>query len=426
VAYFITHPDVVIDPVVPITQWPLSENGRLRMTKSLALPWTSNLTHILSSTEQKAIDGAEILSDALNIPHDIIPQLGENDRSATGFLPPTEFWDVVKDFFAHPDQSIRGWETAAHAQQRVLGAVRSTGKKLSATTPIALWYGPVQHFGQLGKPQRWVNVLGNLANPEQIEAATFSINSGEQRPLALGGDLHRLAQAGDFNAELSWDEVEPGENTLTITVVSAAGNTTTASVQIVDGLWHLEETGVRTAEPYYDRVLSMGDETWTNYQTTMRLTIHGFTPSTPGPPTYNVTHFGVAMRWRGHHTDGLQPSRKWFPLGAQGEFLLKDNLEDCQWRILFDGAKDKPHKYADGRNTLVIGKPICIKTQVATLPDGCSRYRFKQWTDGQPEPTAWDVEGFEADDYLSGALCIVPHNSDVTIHQVCIEPLAVV
>jgi hypothetical protein len=280
--------------------------------------------------------------------------------------------------------------------------------------PIALWYGPVQHFGQLGKPQRWINVLGNLSDPEQVEAATFSINGGEQRPLALGGDLHRLAQAGDFNAELSWNEVEPGENTLTITVVTAAGNATTALVQlviekdqtwplpyhldfskvknlqdvvqIVDGLWHLEETGVRTAEPYYDRVLSMGDETWTNYQTTMRLTIHGFTPSTSGPPTYNVTHFGVAMRWRGHHSDGLQPSRKWFPLGAQGEFLLKDNLEDCQWRILFDGTKDKPHKYADGRNTLVIGKPICIKTQVATLPEGCSRYRFKQWTDGQPEP----------------------------------------
>jgi broad specificity phosphatase PhoE len=142
-AYFITHPDVVIDPAVPITQWPLSENGRLRMRKALALPWTSNLTHILSSTEQKAIDGTEILSDALNIPHDIIPELGENDRSATGFLPPIEFWDVVKEFFAHPDQSIRGWETATHAQQRVLGAVRSAGKKLGATTPIAF----VSHGG---------------------------------------------------------------------------------------------------------------------------------------------------------------------------------------------------------------------------------------------------------------------------------------
>jgi len=65
------------------------------------------------------------------------------------------------------------------------------------------------------------------------------------------------------------------------------------------------------------------------------------------------------------------------------------------------------------------------KTQVTTLPDGRTRYRFKQlYERQQEEPSGSDVEGLEANDYPSGALCLVPHNSDVTIHKVDVQPLA--
>ena len=57
------------------------------------------------------------------------------------------------------------------------------------------------------------------------------------------------------------------------------------------------------------------------------------------------------------------------------------------------------------------------------MPDGQSRYRFKQWFLDEEEPIVWDVEGSEAGDYRSGALCLVPHNSDVTIHTVRVTPL---
>ena len=39
-------------------------------------------------------------------------------------------------------------------------------------------------------------------------------------------------------------------------------------------------------------------------------------------------------------------------------------------------------------------------------------------------PADWDVQVFERDDYPSGALCLVPHNTDVTIHRVRVTPLA--
>jgi broad specificity phosphatase PhoE len=44
----------------------------------------------------------------------------ENDRSSTGFLPPDEFEAVADQFFADPDASVRGWETAAAAQSRIV------------------------------------------------------------------------------------------------------------------------------------------------------------------------------------------------------------------------------------------------------------------------------------------------------------------
>jgi hypothetical protein len=43
----------------------------------------------------------------------------ENDRSATGFLPPAEFEHVANAFFAQPEASIRGWERAIDAQTRI-------------------------------------------------------------------------------------------------------------------------------------------------------------------------------------------------------------------------------------------------------------------------------------------------------------------
>jgi broad specificity phosphatase PhoE len=122
-AYFVTHPDVVIDPNVPVPRWPLSERGRSRMRSLLEKPWVSDLRHVFSSGEQKALDGAEILAGSLRIPHTILPELGENDRSTTGFLPPAEFWEIVEEFFAHPERSVRGWERACDAQARIVAAL---------------------------------------------------------------------------------------------------------------------------------------------------------------------------------------------------------------------------------------------------------------------------------------------------------------
>jgi broad specificity phosphatase PhoE len=122
--FFITHPDVVIDPGVPIPEWPLNERGRARMRALAACAWMRAVRSIFASSERKARDGAQILADGLGIGrYDVVKGLGESDRSATGYLPRREFEAMVDAFFAQPQTSVRGWESAVDAQARIIRAV---------------------------------------------------------------------------------------------------------------------------------------------------------------------------------------------------------------------------------------------------------------------------------------------------------------
>lgn len=120
--FVITHPDVAIDPAIPVPAWPLSERGRARMRAAVARPWSKAIRTIVASTERKAVDAAGILADGLGLSFTTLPELGENDRSATGYLPKAEFETVADAFFARPHESIRGWERAIDAQRRIVTA----------------------------------------------------------------------------------------------------------------------------------------------------------------------------------------------------------------------------------------------------------------------------------------------------------------
>jgi broad specificity phosphatase PhoE len=141
--YFVTHPEVVIDPAMPVPQWPLAERGRRRMRCLLSQDWMPHVAAIYCSTEQKAIDGATILSEALGMPFHPVVALGETDRSATGYLPKTEFEATADAFFARPRERIRGWERAIDAQARIRGAVEHLGAMTPGTGPIVI----VSHGG---------------------------------------------------------------------------------------------------------------------------------------------------------------------------------------------------------------------------------------------------------------------------------------
>jgi len=136
--YFITHTEVTIDPNIPVPEWPLSEKGIKRMNQLLLKPWVQDVKAIYSSSERKAMDGAQILASHLSLEYKVIPELGENDRSATGYLPREEFETTAKKFFSYPNKSIRGWETAFDAQKRIIKAVDSILSQKEGNDRIAI------------------------------------------------------------------------------------------------------------------------------------------------------------------------------------------------------------------------------------------------------------------------------------------------
>lgn len=185
---FITHPEVVIDTAVPVPEWPLSPIGRERMEGFAAALSGRRVAAVWSSEEQKALDGAAILAQRLGSPHHVDAGLGENDRSATGYIAPPEFWEVVDQFFASPEISIRGWETAKHAQDRIVAAL----DRVEAKSPDGLVL-VVSHGG-----------VGAL-----LTAHLQGVKIGEEdRPGHSGGGCYLVIDRGPLKLRDSWRAVE--------------------------------------------------------------------------------------------------------------------------------------------------------------------------------------------------------------------------
>ena len=159
--YFISHPNVAINPTVPVPDWPLCDTGRARMRAGLSQPWVFEIASIYCSNERKAIDGAEILGKHLSLPISMRQDLGENDRSATGYLPPAEFEAVATEFFSNPNESVRGWERAVDAQGRIIRAIRAIASAEPQSGTIAVIshgaVGTLLHCALTGNPisRRW-------------------------------------------------------------------------------------------------------------------------------------------------------------------------------------------------------------------------------------------------------------------------------
>jgi len=135
---FLTHPEVVVDPALPVPRWPLAARGRERMRRLLACDWVRRIGVLWCSEEQKAIDAAAILAAGLGLPYRTLAELGENDRAATGYLPKAEFEATADEFFARPHESVRGWERAVDAQARIIRAIEWIAATTPGPAPVAL------------------------------------------------------------------------------------------------------------------------------------------------------------------------------------------------------------------------------------------------------------------------------------------------
>ncbi len=188
--YFITHPNVAIDPDTPVPRWPLSELGFSRMRTFLKQRFVQQISAIYCSDEQKAIDGADVLANDRSLQIHQLADLGENDRSSTGYLPSEEFERVADQFFASPDISVRGWETAQAAQNRIYNAVMQIINEDDSQGDIAI----VSHGG-----------VGSLL---LCRLANFEIDREHDQPGSAGGNYFTF-KAGTLELVHGWKPIDP-------------------------------------------------------------------------------------------------------------------------------------------------------------------------------------------------------------------------
>ncbi|MEM8542019.1 MAG: histidine phosphatase family protein [Pseudomonadota bacterium] len=122
-AIYLTHPQVNIDRDTSVPNWSLSELGLQRAIAASELPWVKSIDRIVSSDETKAQETAACFARSLSIDCQIGHNMGENDRSSTGFLPPDLFEVAANHFMNSPEVSYRGWERAVDAQARIVASV---------------------------------------------------------------------------------------------------------------------------------------------------------------------------------------------------------------------------------------------------------------------------------------------------------------
>jgi hypothetical protein len=308
---------------------------------------------------------------------------------------------------------------------------------------IDVWYGAYQVFGEAGISQRFINVLGNVQDPDGIASLTYSLNGAPGLPLSIGSDGRRLERSGDFNIEIPYAGLSAGVNEIAIRASDTQSNVSTETIQvehvdtviaplpysidwssvtevsdvaqIVDGKWLLESDGLRVLEPGYDRLVAIGDLQWTNYEATVEITLNkALDVNTTFSP-----FIGLAMRWTGHFDwGGSQPVIGWHPFGCLMGYTHGPSVSKMRgW------TSDGSTIGGDGASEPAVGIPYLYKMRGEPLPGGDIQYSMKMWPSGQPEPSAWSITHIEAQPTASGSLLVVVHEADVTVGDVAVVPV---
>jgi hypothetical protein len=322
-------------------------------------------------------------------------------------------------------------------------------------TIFDIWYGDSQKFGNKSYAQKWVDVLGNVDDPDGVASLSFTLNGGTSQSLNMGPDSRRLLMPGDFDVQIPTTDLGSGANTVVIRAVDNLSNVTTKTVtvdwtpgttlalpysidwstvgniqdvaQVVDGQWSVTPTGLLTVDVGYDRLIDIGDVTWTDYQVEVPITIRGLdTVNGYDSPSYGPA-LGILMGWDGHEDcsafvtsicdPSAQPVWGWWPSGDLGEL---------RWTSVFEGIRlvgFNPDVQAEDPQTIAIGATYHFKMKVETTPDG-PLYSLKIWKDGDSEPGTWmtDQQG-QANDPTAGSFLLLAHHVDVAIGNVTVTAL---
>lgn len=321
----------------------------------------------------------------------------------------------------------------------------------NAAPVIDIWYGSEQTFGQLGTPQDWVNILGNVSDADgNLSTLTYRLNGGASRSLNVGPDRRRLYNEGDFNIDIARAQLSTGSNEVIITARDTLGSETQATVtinyssanvwplpysfdwsttgeiqdvvQVVDGKWGIHDDAAYPQEMGYDRLLAIGDLTWGNYEITVPVTINQLDPGgyndISGSPAV-----GVVLRWEGHTDIPVacsQPQCGYLPIGVASWYDWEiDDEGFLMWNSHSLSSTDNSGK------KLTLGTTYLWKVRAETPPGTNGYFQFKVWEQGTQEPPNWlltftDTNG---QSLRNGSLLLLAHHADVSFGDPQVTPL---
>lgn len=315
-----------------------------------------------------------------------------------------------------------------------------------AAPVISVWYGLNQTFGPNGDPQKWINIVGEVTSGAPVTSLNYTLNGGPPQTLSVGPNGSRLIDGGDFNIELDYTDLAPGNNTVLITATDntaavgqavvnvnyqafagawspgtytinwAAATKVNDVAQVVDGLWNIEAGKARDPIMGFDRLIAIGDLSWRDYTVTVPITINNMVlAKNPG--------IGIMVRWQGHYDaeNGLQPVAGWRRLGAMGWYRYEKGMPPTEGlQLLGHGGRELGTKPI----TLTIGQTYIYKLNVTSSnnPAKPAIYSFKMWNASQAEPAAWDIvsEGANGEP-RSGSVLLVAHHTDASFGNVVVE-----
>jgi len=305
---------------------------------------------------------------------------------------------------------------------------------------IDVWHGYDRVVGANGRSQTWVNIGGNVSDPEGVVSMSASLNGGPSRPVTVGPDARRLQAPGDFNAEVAYDELRAGANPLVLTAVDGAGAATSVTVSIeyrqaapppqfttdwgaatrvdeqaqpVDGRWALDGDSLRIVELGYDRVVTVGDLGWHDYEVSVPVTVHDIGPGSGGVNS-GAALVGMGIHWQGHtRVNNEQPARNWYPTGALAWYRWHD---DPKFELRGNG--DEPI-LRTSHLRLEFGRTYMFKARSQTVAGGV-QYSFKAWPQGRPEPSAWDMTILEDAGPATGAVALIAHHAEAQFGDITV------
>jgi hypothetical protein len=273
--------------------------------------------------------------------------------------------------------------------------------------------------------------------------------------VSTGPDTRRLTHLGDFNVDLLVTELAEGPNSVLVAAVDRTGAVTTRYItvrrvagsrwalpavvdwstvsspnavgQVVDGR-HTIVGGrlvMGLGNAGYDRLVAIGDTTWTDVEILTDAVFDGFVAS-PGPLS-GPPGFGIMTRWNGHNdtvAPGSQPQQGYLPDPGGGSPTPFGNI--AWYRGGRVGMLDhNAVAVVNGpTSTLTTGATYRMRLRVTTSGTRTT-YRFRFWNAAVAEPGTWTVTWTSpggSNEPRSGSVVLLAHETAVRWGRVTVQP----